>query len=145
MANSSKAVKHKVEFGTQYTKTYWKCGNEVIPIQNHQYSVPSFMENAAMAFEVANDLNLSHTIIKQEILNFKGLPHRMEFCDKKHGILYYNDSYATRPQATLGALDTFIKDDIGLILGGSNKQVDFSNFNSIFKNQTQFKGCCSDW
>ena len=59
------------------------------------------------------------------IATFPGLPHRLEAVGKVDGITCYNDSYATRPDATLGAVSSFAQ-PLALILGGSEKHADFS-------------------
>jgi UDP-N-acetylmuramoylalanine--D-glutamate ligase len=61
---------------------------------------------------------------------FEGLPHRLEFVTEGRGIQFYNDSYATRPEAALGALSCFYNEPLGLILGGSEKHADFGELAS---------------
>ncbi len=63
------------------------------------------------------------------IAAFPGLPHRLERVGvvptgTGHEVTCYNDSYATRPDATLGALSAF-DTPLALILGGSEKHADF--------------------
>ncbi len=59
------------------------------------------------------------------IATFPGLPHRLEAVGEVDGIACYNDSYATRPDATLGAVSSFDR-PLALILGGSEKHADFT-------------------
>jgi UDP-N-acetylmuramoylalanine--D-glutamate ligase len=56
---------------------------------------------------------------------FDGLPHRIEHVAEAGGIAFYNDSYATRPDATIAALSAF-EGPLALILGGSEKHADFA-------------------
>ncbi len=56
---------------------------------------------------------------------FRGLPHRLELVAEAGGVRYYNDSYATRPEATIGAIQCFEAAPLALILGGSEKYADF--------------------
>ena len=58
------------------------------------------------------------------IAGFSGLPHRLEKAGTVRSITCYNDSYATRPDATLGAISAFDQ-PLALILGGSEKHADF--------------------
>jgi UDP-N-acetylmuramoylalanine--D-glutamate ligase len=56
---------------------------------------------------------------------FEGLPHRLELCARSRTVRFFNDSYATRPEATIGALSCFSAEPVALILGGSEKHADF--------------------
>lgn len=57
---------------------------------------------------------------------FKGIPNRLEFLKKIHGVDYYNDTTSTTPEATIVALKALGKNkNIILIAGGSDKGLDF--------------------
>lgn len=60
--------------------------------------------------------------IKQALLGYKGLEHRLEFVAEKHGIRYYDDSFATTPETTIAAMRAFEEPKI-MILGGSDKGI----------------------
>lgn len=64
--------------------------------------------------------------IKEAILNFKGVAHRLEFVAEAEGVKYYNDTAATIPEAAISALDSFTQPVI-LIAGGTDKNLNFSN------------------
>ncbi|MBI4081278.1 MAG: UDP-N-acetylmuramoyl-L-alanine--D-glutamate ligase [Candidatus Lambdaproteobacteria bacterium] len=59
------------------------------------------------------------------IAAFPGLPHRLERVGTLGAVTCYNDSYGTRPDATLGAVNSFDQ-PLALILGGSEKHADFA-------------------
>ncbi len=63
--------------------------------------------------------------IKRTLLNFSGLPHRIEFVREIRGVKFFNDSKATNPHAVIWALKSFDTDVI-LILGGKEKHLDYS-------------------
>lgn len=65
--------------------------------------------------------------IKQSLLNFKGVEHRMEYVTTKKGVAYYNDSISTTPGKAKAALSAFPKKII-LIAGGSDKNLDYTAF-----------------
>lgn len=83
------------------------------------------LENVAAAAALALDCGAPFEAIAEAARTFAGLEHRLEKVREHRGIAYYNDSYATRPEATQGAVSALSKAPLGLILGGSDKQVDF--------------------
>ncbi len=83
------------------------------------------LENAAAALLAAQALGATGDPAAQAIARFPGLPHRLERAGEVRGIACYNDSYATRPDATLGALTAFDQ-PLALILGGSEKHASFA-------------------
>ena len=65
-------------------------------------------------------LDLSKTI--DTINNCSSLPHRMEFVGKYDDIIFYNDSIATIPEATINTIEA-LKNVNTLILGGMDRGV----------------------
>lgn len=66
----------------------------------------------------------------ENISNFQGVEHRIEFVKTINGVSFYNDSKATNIDSTLVAVNSF-KNNINLILGGSEKGYDFDK---LFQN-----------
>jgi UDP-N-acetylmuramoylalanine--D-glutamate ligase len=64
-------------------------------------------ENIAAAVEVAKIIGIKSEIIKKAVANFKGLEHRLEFVKEIKGVKYYDDSFATTPEAAIIALKSF--------------------------------------
>ena len=89
------------------------------------------LQNAAAASCLAVHIGVPFSLIKKAITTFKGLEHRLEYVRTFRHISFYNDSYATRPDATIGALRSFSQEPIGLILGGSEKYADFSELAAV--------------
>jgi UDP-N-acetylmuramoylalanine--D-glutamate ligase len=61
-------------------------------------------------------------IIKKVVQEFSGMEHRLEFVRELDGVKYYNDRFATTPEATVAAMHSFDQPKV-LILGGSDKGI----------------------
>lgn len=63
-------------------------------------------------------------IITKVVSEFKGLEHRIELVRELNGVKYYNDSFATTPEASIAAVRSFEEPKV-LILGGIDKGIPF--------------------
>lgn len=82
------------------------------------------LENIAAAVAVSKVLNIDEDKVLDVVRNFKGLEHRLELVDTINDISFYNDSFATGPQPTIAAINSFTEMET-LILGGSDKDLDY--------------------
>ena len=82
------------------------------------------LENIAAAVAAAKIVGINEGTILETVRSFKGLEHRLELVDTIEGIAFYNDSFATGPQPTIAAMNSFT-DPETLILGGSDKGLDY--------------------
>ncbi len=57
---------------------------------------------------------------------FKGVPHRMELVAEKNKVKYYNCSIDSTPSRTLATLSCFEGEGVTLILGGYDKNLDYT-------------------
>lgn len=84
------------------------------------------LHNAACARRAAQALNIDESSIKQSLLNFSGVPGRLELIGVVKGVSVYNDTTATTPDATIEALKTVAgiagnDHKVVLIMGGADK------------------------
>src|SRR5262249_34970691 len=68
----------------------------------------------------------SPNAIAEGVRAFQPLPHRLERAGVYDGVTYYNDSIATVPEAAVAALDTLGDDVQTMLLGGTDRGLDFS-------------------
>jgi len=94
-------------------------------------------ENIAAAVEVAKIVGVKEEIIKKAVASFKGLPHRLELVRELGKVKYYDDSFATTPEATVTALKSFNAPVI-LLLGGADKGADFKELAEEVKRRVKF-------
>lgn len=83
------------------------------------------IENAMAAIAVTLLCGCSAEGIRQALMNFKGLPHRMEFVREVRGVKYINDSKGTNVGAVVKSLEGLTVPVI-LIAGGKDKEGDFT-------------------
>lgn len=83
------------------------------------------LSNCMAAFLVGHCHGIADEVTADSIANFKGLEHRLEYVDTKNGIIFYNDSISTIPEATIAAIEA-LKDVDTLILGGFDRGIDYS-------------------
>lgn len=83
------------------------------------------LENICAASMAAYLAKAKKESIKKVIISFKGLEHRLEFVREVNGVKFFNDTFATIPNAAITAIRAFSKPII-LILGGVDKGNDFS-------------------
>lgn len=88
------------------------------------------LENMAAATLACTALGIKVADAFEALKSYEALPFRMEFKGEKKGIEFYNDSYATRPDATIAATGS-MKRPFALILGGSEKNADFTELSEI--------------
>jgi UDP-N-acetylmuramoylalanine--D-glutamate ligase len=62
--------------------------------------------------------------VREAVMSFKGVEHRLEYVRRVNGVLYFNDSKATNVDATLKALEAF-DGRLWVILGGKDKKSDY--------------------
>ena len=92
------------------------------------------LENMAAATLACKALGIGVAEAFETLKSYETLPYRMEFKGEKKGIEFYNDSYATRPDATIAATAS-MKRPFALILGGSEKNADFTELSKILVEQ----------
>ena len=83
------------------------------------------LENVCAAVMAARLLGVAPRAIVEALRAFTGLPHRLELVRAVRGVKYYNDSFATTPEAAIVATSAFSEPKT-LILGGSEKGADFT-------------------
>jgi UDP-N-acetylmuramoylalanine--D-glutamate ligase len=82
-------------------------------------------ENALFAAAAAERFGVGPEEIREGLIGYRIEPHRLETVAKHDGVAYVDDSKATNPAAVAAALSSFGGTTI-LILGGSEKETDFS-------------------
>ena len=85
------------------------------------------LRNIMVVLTIAKILNLDMDTTVKTINSFKGLEHRLEYVGKYNDIIYYNDSIATIPDATINAIES-LKNVDTLIFGGMDRGISYDEF-----------------
>ncbi len=86
--------------------------------------------NVMAASALALRLKIPVRTIRKAVINFKGVPHRLELVTENNLFKAYNDSAATTPESAIAGIDAFlnraVETNIFLIAGGSSKNLDMT-------------------
>lgn len=89
-------------------------------------------ENALAATALCLCAGVPGEVIAKGLMDFKGVPHRIEYVTTIGDIEFYNDSKATNTDSAIKGLEA-MKRPVVLIGGGSDKQADFTDWVQQFE------------
>ena len=125
-----KIYKIQKEYNENYVslkdnKVYYK--NEILYIDDNKRNLLGIhnLENIMIVSLIAKILNLNLEKAKKTIDEFKGLEHRLELVGKYNNIIYYNDTIATIPEATISGIEA-LQNVNTLIFGGMDRGIDYT-------------------
>ncbi len=86
------------------------------------------VENVLAALTISQAAGLSLKAMREAVVNFSGVPHRLEWVSSWKGADWYNDSIATAPERVMAAIHAFdtpadIQRPIVLLAGGRDKNL----------------------
>jgi UDP-N-acetylmuramoylalanine--D-glutamate ligase len=96
--------------------------------------------NSMAAGITAQVLNIRKDIIRESLMDFQSVEHRLEPVFKVHGIEFINDSKATNINSTWYALESMAK-PVVWIVGGIDKGNDYSQLLSLVKQKVKAMVC----
>ncbi len=88
-------------------------------------------ENAMAAVAMAYAYGTPVDIIRKTLKEFAGVEHRIEFVAEKNGVVYYNDSKGTNPDAAIRGIRAMDRPTI-LIGGGYDKDSSYDEWINAF-------------
>lgn len=90
-------------------------------------------QNVECSVIVAKLQGVANNKIKNAIMTFRVPEHRLEKFAQTENTVFYNDSKATNPEASLVAIRSFGNQDVVLIAGGRDKNTDLKEFDEACK------------
>jgi len=94
------------------------------------------VENALAATAAALSAGVATEAVAKALKEFKGVEHRLEYVREKDGVVYYNNSKATNPAATIKAMEAFDR-PIVLIAGGLERGMDYLELVPFFRDRVK--------
>jgi UDP-N-acetylmuramoylalanine--D-glutamate ligase len=94
------------------------------------------LENVLAAICAGALMGCGSERIRDAVLGFKAVEHRLEYVATVRGVEYYNDSKATNVDATIKALESFPA-NVHLILGGKDKGSDYTVLNHLLRGRVK--------
>ncbi len=101
------------------------AGTPLLEVRHLLFAGRHNYENALFASAATRRLGVSSEDIGTALHSYRMKPHRMEVVAESGGVVFVDDSKATNPAAVAAALGSF-EEPVVLILGGSEKETDFS-------------------
>lgn len=105
--------------------------NEIKLLGVHNY------ENVMAAIGIAVAMGVSFEIIRNTVMAFTAVEHRIEYVAEKQGVTYYNDSKGTNTDASIKAVEAMIRPTV-LIGGGYDKHVEFDEWIKVFPGRVKW-------
>lgn len=129
------------ETNNQENKAYIEQNNLIINLNTMQPSLVIPMEQLALqgkhnaynsmaASIAAQVLNIRNSKIRESLITFKGVEHRLEYVSTVRNVVFINDSKATNVNSCWYALESMRTPTV-LILGGTDKGNDYTEIDAL--------------
>jgi len=106
---------------------------EICPAADVYIPGPHNLENALAAVAMTMAAKVPVDVIAHTLRTFTGVEHRIEFVRELDSVRFINDSKGTNADSTIKAVETMNRPTV-LIMGGSDKHVDFTAMCEVIKN-----------
>lgn len=126
-----------------FDKQYIYLNNNKIYDLNNKRNILGSHNNINIMFVlgVVNILKLDFIKASESINNFIPLHHRLENIGKYEGIIFYDDTIATIPEATINAIKT-LKNVDTLIIGGLDRGINYEKLINFLPNSNVTNFIC---
>jgi UDP-N-acetylmuramoylalanine--D-glutamate ligase len=97
-----------------------------------EHNIENVLAAVAMATVFGVPLSLTGEVVKE----FRGVAHRIEFVLERDGVVYYNDSKGTNPDAAIKGIQAMNRPTV-LIAGGFDKDANYKEWIRSFENRVK--------
>ena len=92
--------------------------------------------NVAAASAIASAVGVPVEAMKNAVVGFRGVAHRLEIVGELDGVIYCNDSIATAPERSMASLRSF-DEPIVLIAGGRDKHLPMEEWGALIRRRVK--------
>jgi len=148
--NKTKIEANKISFGSKSSDDASFNGNNIqIKLKKNQYTIDMNnvqirgkhnTYNTMAAAIMGSLLDVRKDNIRESLIHFQNIEHRLESLGKVYGVEYINDSKATNVNSTWYALESMEKPLIW-IAGGVDKGNDYSSIKPLVKEKVKLIIC----
>jgi len=119
--------------------TFFNKGDALFSSENLKIVGKHNMSNVLAALTLGRLAGLSNQVMVQAVLDFKGLPHRLEWVTNADGVDFFNDSKSTNAISTITAINALSENYSSLVLiaGGIAKKEDYSAMFELIGEKTE--------
>jgi UDP-N-acetylmuramoylalanine--D-glutamate ligase len=125
-----------------YLEDDWVClwddqsTKRLVSLDEYELKGEHNLLNLLAACALAYAAGLPVESIRNSIVGFSGVPHRLEFVRSWGGADWYNDSIATAPERVVAAIRSF-DEPLVLLAGGRDKNLPWSTFADLVKQRVK--------
>jgi UDP-N-acetylmuramoylalanine--D-glutamate ligase len=112
--------------------------SRIMPVEEIKLLGEHNLSNILAAVTVAKVIGVANKNIRLAVGKFKGVDYRLEYKGKIKNIDVFNDSTSTTPDATEAALRAMNCQQVVLIAGGEDKELDYKDLAKTIKNLASF-------
>ena len=94
-------------------------------------------ENIMAAAGMALAYGVPMEVVRSTVKSFRAVEHRIEYVTEKQGVVYYNDSKGTNPDAAIKGIQAMDRPTL-LIGGGYDKQSDYTEWIEAFDGKVKY-------
>jgi UDP-N-acetylmuramoylalanine--D-glutamate ligase len=105
---------------------------QIMPVANIQLRGKHNLMNVLAACAIAEAANFPVPAMNAALVDFTGVPHRLEFVAERKGARWYNDSIATAPERAIAAIQAF-DEPLVLMLGGRDKKLPWNELADLIR------------
>ncbi len=89
------------------------------------------------AAAMAHAYGVPFEVIRKTVCSFQAVEHRIEYVTEKHGVVYYNDSKGTNPDAAIKGIQAMDRPTL-LIGGGYDKNSSYEEWIQAFDGKVKY-------